>query len=177
MICSICGNPVNSVFSKFILGKYDCQYFQCTSCGFLHTEFPYWLEEAYSSAIASTDIGCASRNVKLVKKVAPLLLEHFDTQAKFLDYAGGYGLFVRLMRDRGFDFYWQDEYCNNLFAQYFELSFLESTQRHFELVTGFEIMEHVRDPYQLLDKIFVYSDAFLFSTELQAQEERLDSWW
>lgn len=177
MICYICGTHVEKSFSKTILRKYDIAYFKCTHCGFLQTEKPYWLEEAYSSVIASTDIGYAGRNVKLVKKVANILLAHFDAQAKFLDYAGGYGLFTRLMRDNGFDFYWQDDYCQNLFARYFELEALAATQRHFELVTGFELMEHVIDPYHTLDKIFTYSDSFLFSTELQPQTEFLDEWW
>ncbi len=38
----------------------------------------------------------------------------------FLDYAGGYGVFTRLMRDIGFDFYWHDPYTQNLFANGFE---------------------------------------------------------
>jgi len=32
----------------------------------------------------------------------------------FLDYAAGYGLFVRLMRDAGYNFRWSDLYCQNL---------------------------------------------------------------
>jgi len=35
----------------------------------------------------------------------------------FLDYAAGYGLFVRLMRDAGYNFRWSDLYCQNLFVR------------------------------------------------------------
>jgi hypothetical protein len=34
----------------------------------------------------------------------------FNTKGQFLDYGVGYGVFVRLMRDIGFDYYWQDKY-------------------------------------------------------------------
>jgi hypothetical protein len=49
------------------------------------------------------------RNINLSKMVATILLLFFDFRRKFLDYAGGYGVFVRLMRDIGFDFYWYDK--------------------------------------------------------------------
>ena len=44
----------------------------------------------------------------------------FNTKGQFLDYGVGYGVFVRLMRDIGFDYFWQDKYTENLFAQGFE---------------------------------------------------------
>lgn len=176
MRCRICLNDQEHVFSKNILGKYRVTYYRCPQCGFLQTEEPYWLQEAYSSVIASTDIGYVSRNIAFAKKVEALLFKHFDVRGKFLDYSGGYGLFVRLMRDKGFNCYWHDDYCKNLFAQYFELNSLDATQRHFDLVTGFEVMEHVNDPYTILDHIFEYTNSFLFSTELQPQETDLKEW-
>lgn len=49
------------------------QYYRCPNCGFICTEEPYWLDEAYSSAIASTDIGVIMRNMLLRDKVSAIL--------------------------------------------------------------------------------------------------------
>jgi hypothetical protein len=57
------------------------------------------------------DTGIMQRNLYLSKITAFILLLFFDCRKKFLDYAGGYGVFVRLMRDYGFDFYWYDKYA------------------------------------------------------------------
>jgi len=35
-----------------------------------------------------------------------LMQQYFDADGAFLDYGGGYGLVVRLMRARRFDFRW-----------------------------------------------------------------------
>jgi hypothetical protein len=44
----------------------------------------------------------------------------FDANNRFIDYGGGYGLFVRLMRDAGFDYYWFDKFCDNVLSKGFE---------------------------------------------------------
>ena len=68
----------------------------------------------------------------------------FDPKAKFLDYGGGYGMLVRLMRNYGFDFYYFDKYCQNLFANGFDLK--DSACSRFELLTAFELFEHFSEP-------------------------------
>ncbi len=37
-----------------------------------------------------------------------------------MDFGAGHGVFVRMMRDKGFDFFWNDIYCKNLYAKDFE---------------------------------------------------------
>lgn len=50
-------------FHKKILGKYRASYLQCRQCGFVSaTPSEQWLEEAYSSAITSSDLGLLARN-------------------------------------------------------------------------------------------------------------------
>ncbi len=120
MTCKICGKENKFVFKAKILKKYEISYFHCENCGFLQTEEPYWLAESYKSPINISDTGYLSRNINLSKIVTTLLVSFFDYKKKFLDYAGGYGVFVRLMRDIGFDFYWYDKYTQNLFARGFE---------------------------------------------------------
>ena len=63
MQCKICSSKMNTFNMAIILNKYNVQYYRCYNCGYICTEEPYWLEEAYSSAIANTDIGLISRNV------------------------------------------------------------------------------------------------------------------
>src|SRR5262249_39177480 len=120
MICHICSELADPFAKAKLLGKYDIQYFQCKSCGFVQTERPYWLGEVYSSAINNSDIGLISRNISFARSTRAVILAFFNSDARFMDYGGGYGLFVRMMRDLGIDFYWSDKFCENLFAKGFE---------------------------------------------------------
>lgn len=176
--CKICGSNSTKIFSGEVLNIYIIDYFQCDDCHFIQTEQPYWLNESYSSAIASTDIGLVSRNINFQNSTAWIIKNYFDYKAKFLDYAGGYGLFVRLMRDNGFDFYRQDIYCENHFAKYFDISENDNIV-NFELVTAFEIFEHLVNPIEEISTIFEFSDSIIFSTELQPQIKMhsTDDWW
>ena len=51
MICKICNKANDSIFTLKILNKYEIKYYHCSWCGFLQTEEPYWLDEAYSESI------------------------------------------------------------------------------------------------------------------------------
>ncbi len=55
-------------------------------------------------------------------------------------------MFVRLMRDNGFDFYRSDRQCENLFAKGFEASLDVSPS--YELLTAFEVFEHLPASHQ-----------------------------
>ncbi len=153
------------LFRATVLKKYEVRYFRCPDTGYVQTEKPYWLSEAYQSAITDLDIGLIRRNLELHARTLPLLLHFFDTKKRFLDYAGGYGMFVRLMRDSGLDFYRQDPYCENIFANKFDIEDL-SSEPSFELLTAFEVFEHRENPKVELEKALRYSKNILFSTEL-----------
>ena len=86
--------------------KYDVSYFQCQQCWLLQTEEPYWLDEAYTSAIIIVDTGLTQRNISIASKLAVLIYFKFESTSTYLDIAGGYGMLWRLMRDYGFDFFW-----------------------------------------------------------------------
>lgn len=175
MKCLICGCSSESLFYTKILNKYDCQYYKCSHCGFIQTEKPYWLEEAYSSAITCLDIGLISRNIYMSKIVERIILNNFNLNGVFLDYAGGYGMFVRIMRDKGFDFYRQDKFCENIFASSFDLR--DTCNDKFELLTAFEVFEHLYDPVEEVKIIGSLSDNILFSTSLvPANIDNLIEW-
>lgn len=176
--CKICNGDSKPIFKAKVLYKYEVDYFQCTNCQFIQTEEPFWLEEAYSSAITDLDLGYVTRNV-LFSEITTKILKHaFDKNASFLDYGGGYGMFVRLMRDKGFDFYREDKYCENLFSNYFDVSNLENHKK-FEVLTAFEVFEHLDDPIAEIKNMMNYSDSILFSTEIQPDItfSNADDWW
>jgi len=172
----ITGGATVKIFSGKILGKYQVDYFKCLDTGFIQTEEPYWLKEAYSSAITKLDIGLASRNEHLRNVVAGIISRHFNINAMYLDYAGGYGLFTRLMRDNGFDYYHFDPYCKNIFSEYFELAD-SGKDSNFELVTASEVFEHLPDPVPAIREMLRFSDNLFFTTELQPEKlTTIDDW-
>lgn len=165
MKCKICNNETKVIFNREILNKYPVNYNQCTDCGFIQTDEPFWLDEAYKNPINIDDTGLVARNILLAKRSAAVLFFQFNRNKKFLDFAGGYGLFTRLMRDYGFDFYWTDPYTPNLFARGFEID-LSSQKNKFEAVTVFECFEHFVDPIAEIEKLLKFSKNILFSTEI-----------
>jgi len=176
MQCKICNSTAELKFKAVVLNKYTVGYFQCSNCGFLQTENPYWLEEAYLNPINTSDTGILDRNITLSKMLAVLIYFNFNKVAKFLDYAGGYGIFTRLMRDIGFNFYWHDPYTQNLLAKGFEAD-IKSDYRY-ELITAFEVFEHLTNPKIEMERILKLSDSILFSTELLPSEiPDPKNWW
>lgn len=175
--CPICGNSLTRSFQARVLGKYEVAYFHCSGCGFLNTEDPYWLEEAYSEAIALTDTGLVQRNIVTARQLATLLYFCFDRDGAYLDVAGGYGMLVRLMRDHGFDYFWDDKYCPNLMARGFAA---DAAKRPFSALTAFEILEHVPDPMEFLNELINTHRArtIIFSTVLYGgTSPPPPSWW
>jgi hypothetical protein len=174
MQCKICGAVTAPAFTAKILGKYAAVYYRCKACGFMQTEEPYWLKESYASAINEIDLGPINRAISSSKLIEGIVLSSFDKNAKFVDYGAGYGVLVRLMRDRGFDFYWQDRYCENLFAKHFRAELGSK----FELLTAFEVFEHLVDPLAEIQTILDYSSNLLLSTLLVPNGVRtVTDWW
>ncbi|MFN0083149.1 MAG: class I SAM-dependent methyltransferase [Ferruginibacter sp.] len=177
MQSKITGGETELLFTAKLLSKYDVGYYRCKDTGFIQTDEPFWLQEAYSSVITKLDVGLVLRNQNMVSKTEKIIYFNFDHSRKFLDYAGGYGLFTRMMRDKGYDFYTTDIYCQNIFAEYQDLKELPHNSK-FELVTAFEVLEHLPDPITALNEMFDLYDNVLFSTELVPKEINvLNEWW
>jgi hypothetical protein len=176
MKCKICSSESSLFASGVILRKQRISYFQCPDCGFIQTEEPYWLDEAYSSAITGSDVGLVRRNIMLSKQAGIILKTYFDRDKPFIDYGAGYGLFVRLMRDAGFDFYYYDKHCENIFSRDFEAD--GTPTRQYELLTAFEVFEHLADPVAEVAKMLSYSPNILFTTTLLPKKTPMpDDWW
>jgi len=180
-ICKICGNIATVKFNAKILNKYDVSFYKCGFCEFIQTDDPYWLDEAYHSATNGLDTGYIQRNEinrevvsNFITKVSPII----NSEGKFLDYGGGYGIFTRMMRDKGFDFYLYDEYAENIFAKHFYIN--DICNQKVEMLTAFEVFEHLPEPIDEVKKMLSYSDTIFFTTELQPQGKditNVDDWW
>lgn len=176
VLCKICSEPSLPWAVARVLAKHDVQYFQCPHCGFTQTETPYWVEQAYADAINESDLGLVGRNITLSRIVRSMIFAFFDRDAKFLDYGGGYGLLVRIMRDAGFDFYRSDKFCANLFARQFEAE--AEGKQQYELVTAFEVFEHMVNPLEEIEQILAFSRNVLFTTLLMPPHKpNPDEWW
>ena len=146
-----------------VLGRHKVRYYRCPACGFIQTEPPFWLEESYKSPMTSYDLGGISRptlNSVLTKAVVNWF---FDAGGRFLDFGGGFGVFTRWMRDEGYDFFHYDQHCPNLFAPGHDADISGSVR--YELVTAFEVFEHLAEPAKTVAHLLSISDSILFSTE------------
>lgn len=175
MICRICESNSDFFARAKILNKYEVSYFRCVTCGFVQTEDPYWLEESYRKPIDISDTGVLIRNISMSKIVSTLLYFLFDRKGSYLDFAGGYGVFTRLMRDTGFDFNWHDPYSTNIFARGFEYS--ERIKR-VELITACECFEHFVKPIEEIENMLRISRNIFFTTEIfPTSNPKPGEWW
>jgi len=174
--CIICATTQQFAFTSIALKKHPFTAMICPHCGFLQVQNPHWLAEAYSDAIAACDTGLVARNLLLAERLIPLIFHLFGTNDHFVDFAGGTGLLVRLMRDAGYDFYWNDPYCVNIHARGFEFK----EELKYRGVTAFEVLEHLVEPmsfiYDTMQK--TNAEAFFFTTELfSSSPPNPDEWW
>ncbi len=171
--CRVCSSGVGKPIFTGAIFENTVNYFECAVCGYVQTQSPFWLEKAYSSAINNCDTGIMSRNQSNVGVILATLSIIKKLDETVVDYAGGYGILVRLLRDRGIEALWSDPYCQNLLAVGFEYANEKS-----ELVTAFEAFEHFVDPVIEAEKLFSIAPNLLISTNLIASPTpQPEKWW
>jgi hypothetical protein len=174
--CNICDGQTAEHARTKIRGKHDAVFLRCLICGFIFVPDPSWLAEAFAEPINRSDTGYVWRNLWARDKMRDFIESDLNPNGRFLDYAGGYGLFVRLMRDAGYDFRWSDLYCQNLFSRGFEAP--EPLTGPYEAVTAFEVFEHLTDPTGEMKKLSAITSCLILSTKLVAERApKLDDWW
>lgn len=161
--CRVCGAAASVLFTTRVRFRHEAVFQRCGDCGFVQAGEPHWLPEAYRDPLAVSDTGGLARCLDLAGAVSVLVFFLFDRRARHLDYAGGYGLFTRRMRDIGFDFYRQDRYAPNLLAPGFDD---DPALGPVGVVTCFEGFEHFVDPPAELEIMLRRSRTVLFTTEL-----------
>lgn len=172
--CKVCGMPATVFGETVVLNKYRVQYFCCERCGFIQTETPYWLEEAYSSAIAAQDVGIMQRNLDNCRLTSAVLNLLIPKVSRAVDFGAGHGVFVRMMRDKGFNFFWSDRHAANDYARGFEYQ----EDLTYDFLTAFEVLEHFTDPVADLSKLMSLSDNVFVSTIIIPQPApRIPDWW
>ena len=171
--CRLCGSSTHFVFCQRVLHKHDVCYARCPACDLIQSENPWWLGEAYTSAITSFDTGAIARNLRCAELscvVASLL--GVTPASRCADVGGGHGVLVRMMRDRGLDFALCDKYAENLFARGFEADPAE----RFDFVTSFEVFEHFADVAGELERLFAPGHAFALVSTVLHRGHR-EGWW
>jgi hypothetical protein len=159
--CRLCGQPARLKFHKTVRERLRVGYFECTECGSLQTERPYWLDDAYSDSRRPFDVFAASRAVILQAKLYLFSrLAKLPVDAKWIDWGAGDGLLVRLLRDVGIDAYHYEPMGRNVYAFGFEADLATK----FDVVTAVEVWEHLPDPADELGRIFALQPEYHIAT-------------
>ncbi|MBK8108789.1 MAG: hypothetical protein IPK42_25465 [Betaproteobacteria bacterium] len=151
--CRLCGGAITPAFSTRVLGRYTVRYGLCGQCRSLQSESPYWLAEAYSRNLSSLDTGAAQRNLRNL--AASYAVARIYAAHNLLDLGGGDGLLCRLLRDTGLNCHVRDRYAQPTYAQGFDRPDFEVP----DMVTAFEIFEHLPEPAVDLAEFFAGQSA------------------
>ncbi len=159
-----------------MLGSFEAEFERCPRCGLVMAVRPHWLDQAYAAPITRLDIGLLDRCLLLSQVTAAVLRAERLRGGRFLDWAGGYGALTRLMRDRGYHFEHLDPMTDNVFAHGHEVPDVDS--RRYDLVTGFEVLEHLEDPVGALRPVAGTTDRLLITTQpLPDPPPSPTQWW
>lgn len=161
-VCPFCAAGGEPFAPGRVLNRHDVQYERCASCASIFLPSPHWLDQAYESAIAALDVGLLERCLQLANVTDAILASERMTAPVGLDFAGGYGTLTRLLRDRGRDFRHLDPYCENVFAKGHE----GGLDRRYDLVTAFEVLEHLTDPAVDLAGVARATDLLVLTTQV-----------
>jgi hypothetical protein len=149
-----------------VLKKYPTGFWRCERCGSVQTDPPYWLGESYASVHSATDTGMAARTLQMAQTTSLLLrMAGVDRQTLCLDWGGGNGLFCRMMRDQGYNFFNDDKYAEPFYCAGFTADRIGVAKC--DIVTAFEVFEHLPNPKAELEEILrLDPKLWIFSTQV-----------
>jgi 2-polyprenyl-3-methyl-5-hydroxy-6-metoxy-1,4-benzoquinol methylase len=169
MKCYLCKNTV----SKFLF-KNNYQLFRCNSCGLLFYDFTKdyakFLEKQYSkgyftgeSSLKSyTDYGKDKKNI--FRNMAWLVneIKKYKSKGKYLDVGCAYGYAMEVADKKGFDVYGIDpsdhavSQAKKKFPKRASVSYLSNMKfadNSFDVISLFDVFEHLQDPRRDLAKL------------------------
>lgn len=171
--CRLCAYEITHSIFRGRNPWADVDYYECPRCSYVQTQQPTWLSAAYENPINASDTGIMVRNLANLELVISTLALLGCRRQKVVDCAGGYGILVRMLRDKGFDAYWNDPYASNLLSKGFDYTGGEAG-----LVTAFEAFEHFVHPLAEARKLTSISANILISTNLIPSPAPLpNQWW
>jgi 2-polyprenyl-6-hydroxyphenyl methylase/3-demethylubiquinone-9 3-methyltransferase len=189
--CKVCGSdaPLEGVvdFHKscevnrgihFPLAGVPVYYARCSVCGFLFTDFfDGWSPEDFLRRIYNADYVKVDPEYVEVRPRASAefvcnLFSDAITGLRVLDYGGGQGTLARVLRERGVAADSYDPFDGDG----------EEKPGPYDLITCFEVIEHVTDPQALVRAIgsrLAPEGAVLFSTLLAPPDRQAGAmdWW
>ncbi|MDI6774075.1 MAG: class I SAM-dependent methyltransferase [Verrucomicrobiota bacterium] len=176
MICRICAQTSAPFGCAKVLGTHEAHYFRCTHCGFIQVDEPFWLDNAHPDGPDPSDTGCVERNREVSRACRLVFSLLLQPDGHFLDFGGGNGLLVRMMRDYGLGFWWYDKYCRNIFARGFDGDVSGGTR--YDGVTAIEVVEHLSSPREELDRILrLTRNVFLTTALVPRHNPGPGEWW
>ena len=175
--CRLCHGSVDKQFDLTVLGRHEVGYWRCRDCGSLQTEEPHWLAEAYSHSLTLSDVGAVRRCLTNRAVVWLVLRLQRMRQPRLLDYGGGSGLLCRLLRDIGIDAWACDPHGSCEYAQAFRIEMGGAGTGTFEVVTAFEVLEHLQRPDEDLAKLFRMDPEVLIASTVPYSANYDESWW
>jgi hypothetical protein len=191
--CKICGNSA-AVFGQVDFAKHcdegrsgklpnagiPVTYLRCSACDFLFTrDFDSWSEADFGAKIYNADYALVDPDFAEQRPAAnaSFIIRNFGASGqkiRVLDYGGGEGKLMDLLRANGFRIV-------NTYDP-FSSKYNVSDGQKYDLITAFEVFEHVPDPIATIRDIakrLKPESLLLFSTLLQPAdfaEVGLD-WW
>lgn len=162
--CRVCSSVVRTLGVMRVLGRHDPRLHQCGSCGFVQTDPPWWLDEAYSQPITSADVGLLARCQRLAGRTRGVLACAGALDGPVLDWGGGYGTLTRMLRDRGVDCRHWDPHTQNVFAQGLEAAL--GDRDRWTAVLASEVLEHLPDPWSFFLPAAARTDLIVATTTL-----------
>lgn len=172
--CPACDTAMAVFDHGEVMNRYSVDYYRCGACGLVALPSPTWLDEAYESAISDHDTGLLRRCRLLSTATSAVIRAEGLGKGRFLDWAGGYGTLTQMMRDKGFDYWHHDEYAKPIFAR----EFIDDGGSCYDLISAYEVVEHLADPRRELSAISKRTDRLLFTTELLPEPApKVGQWW
>lgn len=174
-VCRLCNGSATAVFETTVLAHHEVAFFRCSACGSLQTEEPYWLTEAYESALVNSDTGAVYRSLSCQAAIM-VVAKIMRLNGAFLDYGGGGGLLCRLLRDVGLKAFTYDKYADPIYARAFSHDVSDFGIGTLSMISAIEVFEHCAAPFKDLNSLFVARPEILFATTIPYRNEGAN-WW